>query len=78
MGGPFWLWTPGTAPRAQPFSPTAEGSAVSPRLVAFGTDCANPSTAAEAVLPPESHAINPAKTGISRSLADSQRQRAPR
>jgi hypothetical protein len=73
VGGPFWLLTPGAAPRAQPYSPAAEGFAVSPRLVAFGTDCANPSTAAEAVLPPESHAINPVKTGISRSLADSQR-----
>jgi hypothetical protein len=30
MGGPFWLWTPGTAPRALPYSPAAEGFAVSP------------------------------------------------
>jgi len=45
VGGPFWLWTPGTAPRALPYSSAAEGFAVSPRLVAFGTDCANPSTA---------------------------------
>lgn len=45
VGGPFWLWTPGTAPRALPFSAAAEGFAVSPRLVAFGTHCANPSTA---------------------------------
>jgi hypothetical protein len=45
VGGPFWLWTPGTAPRALPYSPAAEGFAVSSRLVAFGTDCANPSTA---------------------------------
>ena len=43
--GPFWLWTPGTAPRELPSSTAAEGFAVSPRLVAFGTDCANPSTA---------------------------------
>jgi hypothetical protein len=45
VGGPFWLWTPGAAPRMLPSSPAAEGFAVSPRLVAFGTDCANPSTA---------------------------------
>jgi hypothetical protein len=45
VGGPFWLWTPGTAPRALPYSAAAEGFAVSSRLVAFGTDCANPSTA---------------------------------
>jgi len=43
--GPFWLWTPGAAPRALPSSSAAEGFAVSARLVAFGTDCANPSTA---------------------------------
>jgi hypothetical protein len=45
VGGPFWLWTPGTAPRALPYSLAAEGFAVSPRLVAFGTDCASLSTA---------------------------------
>src|SRR5579862_3340812 len=45
VGGPFWLWTPGTAPRTLPSSSAAEGFAVSPRLVAFGTACANPSTA---------------------------------
>ncbi len=45
VSGPFWLWTPGTAPRELPSSRAAEGFAVSPRLVAFGTDCANPSTA---------------------------------
>jgi hypothetical protein len=45
VGGPFWLWTPGTAPRALPSSSAAEGFAVSPRLVAYGTGCANPSTA---------------------------------
>ena len=45
VGGPFWLWTPGTAARALPSSSAAEGFAVSPRLVAFGTGCANPSTA---------------------------------
>jgi hypothetical protein len=45
VGGPFWLWTPGTARRALPYSSSAEGFAVSPRLVAYGTDCANPSTA---------------------------------
>lgn len=44
VGGPFWLWTPGTAPTALPHSPSAEGFAVSPRLVAYGSDCANPST----------------------------------
>lgn len=43
--GPFWRWTPGTAPRALPHSPSAEGFAVSRRLVAYGTDCANSSTA---------------------------------
>ena len=45
VSGPFWLWTPGAAPRALPYSRGAEGFAISPRLVAFGTDCANPSTA---------------------------------
>jgi len=45
VGGPFWLWTPGTAPRALAFSRAAEGFSVSPRLVAFGTRCANSSTA---------------------------------
>ena len=45
VGGPFWLWAPGTAPRALPYSLAAEGFAVSPRLVAFGTDCASLSTA---------------------------------
>jgi len=45
VSGPFWLWTPGAAPRVLPHSRGAEGFAVSPRLVAFGTDCANPSTA---------------------------------
>jgi len=45
VGGPFWLWTPGTAPRALPYSLAAEGFAVSPGLVAFGTDCASLSTA---------------------------------
>jgi hypothetical protein len=45
VGGPFWLWTPGTAPRELPSSSAAEGFAVTPRLVAFGTDCANLSTA---------------------------------
>ena len=43
--GPFWLWTPGTAPKALPYSSSAEGFAVSPRLVAYGSNCANPSTA---------------------------------
>lgn len=42
--GPFWLWTPGAAPRALPYSSSAEGFAVSPRLVAYGSSCANPST----------------------------------
>jgi hypothetical protein len=45
VSGPFWLWTPGAAPRALPHSQGAEGFAVTPRLVAFGTACANPSTA---------------------------------
>jgi hypothetical protein len=45
VGGPYWLWAPGNEPRALPSSPSAEGFAVSPRLVAFGTQCANPSTA---------------------------------
>jgi hypothetical protein len=45
VGGPFWLWTPGAALRALPYSRSAEGFAVSARLVAFGTACANPSTA---------------------------------
>ena len=45
VGGPFWLWTPGTAPKALPDSRSAEGFAVSPRLVAYGSGCANPSTA---------------------------------
>jgi hypothetical protein len=43
--GPYWLWTPGTAPRRLPYSSSAEGFAVSPRLVAYGSDCANPGTA---------------------------------
>lgn len=42
MGGPFWLWTPGSAPEALPYSRAAGGFAISPRLVAFGADCANP------------------------------------
>jgi hypothetical protein len=45
VSGPFWLWAPGAALRALPFSRGAEGFATSPRLVAFGADCANPSTA---------------------------------
>jgi hypothetical protein len=45
VGGPFWLWTPGTTPKALPYSSSAEGFAVSPRLVAYGSNCANPSTA---------------------------------
>ena len=45
VSGPYWLWSPGAAPRALPHSRGAEGFAVSPRMVAFGTDCANPSTA---------------------------------
>src|ERR1700678_1517857 len=43
--GPFWLWTPGTAPKALPYSSSAEGFAVVPRLVAYGGNCTNPSTA---------------------------------
>jgi hypothetical protein len=42
VNGPFWLWTPGTAPRALPHSSSAEGFDVTPRLVAYGSDCANP------------------------------------
>ena len=45
VGGPFWLWTPGTAPRPLPYSSSAEGFDVTPRLVAYGSDCANPATA---------------------------------
>jgi hypothetical protein len=45
VSGPFWLWTPGTVPKALPDSSSAEGFAVSPRLVAYGGNCANPSTA---------------------------------
>jgi hypothetical protein len=45
VSGPFWLWTPGTAPKALPYSSSAEGFAVSPRLVAYGSNCANTSTA---------------------------------
>lgn len=45
VGGPFWLWTPGAVPKAVPHSSSAEGFDVNPRLVAFGTDCANRSTA---------------------------------
>jgi hypothetical protein len=45
VAGPFWLWTPGTAPRALPYSSSAEGFAVSPGLVAYGSNCANQSTA---------------------------------
>jgi hypothetical protein len=45
VGGPFWLWTPGAAPTELPYSSSAEGFAVSPRLVAYGSNCASPSTA---------------------------------
>jgi hypothetical protein len=45
VGGPFRLWTPGTTPTALPYSSSAEGFAVSPRLVAYGSKCANKSTA---------------------------------
>jgi hypothetical protein len=45
VGGPFWLWAPGTAPKSLPYSSSAEGFAVSSRLVAYGSNCANPSTA---------------------------------
>jgi hypothetical protein len=45
LGGPFWLWTPGAAPAELPDSAAAEGFGISPRLVAYGTSCANPSTA---------------------------------
>jgi hypothetical protein len=44
VGGPFWLWTPGIAPGPLPDSTAAEGFAVSARLVAYGSHCANPST----------------------------------
>ena len=43
--GPYWLWTPGSAPEPLPYSSSAEGFAVSPRLVAYGSNCANPGTA---------------------------------
>jgi hypothetical protein len=49
VGGPFWLWTPGTAPRPLPHSSSAEGFDVTHRLVAYGTGCANPSTAQNSV-----------------------------
>ncbi len=49
VGGPFWLWTPGTAPRPLPHSSSAEGFDVTRRLVAYGSDCANPSTARNSV-----------------------------
>ena len=45
VGGPFWLWTPGAAPEELPDSASAEGFAVSPRVVAYGTSCADLSTA---------------------------------
>lgn len=45
VGGPFWLWTPGAVPEELPDSASAEGFDVSPRLVAYGSSCANPSTA---------------------------------
>jgi hypothetical protein len=45
VSGPFWLWTPGTAPKALPYSSSAEGFAVSPGLVAYGSNCADTSTA---------------------------------
>ncbi len=49
VGGPFWLWNPGTAPEPLPHSSSAEGFDVSPRLAAYGTECANPSTAQNSV-----------------------------
>ncbi len=49
VGGPFWLWNPGTAPLPLPHSSSAEGFDVSPRLAAYGTECANPSTARSSV-----------------------------
>ena len=42
--GPLWLWTPGTAPRELPGSSTAEGFAVSQKLIAYGSGCADFST----------------------------------
>jgi hypothetical protein len=38
------LWNPGNAPQALPHSKAAQGFTVSPRLVAYDTGCANPST----------------------------------
>jgi hypothetical protein len=43
-GGPFSLWTPGRAAKKLPYSSSAEGFAVSPRLLAYGTDCASRTT----------------------------------
>jgi hypothetical protein len=45
VSGPFWLWTPGTAPKTLPYSSSAEGFAVSQGLVAYGSNCASRSTA---------------------------------
>ena len=45
MRGPYWLWTPGTAPRRLPCSSAAEGFTVSPRLVAYGSNCVSRGTA---------------------------------
>jgi hypothetical protein len=52
VAGPFWLWTPGTMPKRVPYSSSAEGFDVTRRLVAYGTDCANPSTAQNSVYAP--------------------------
>jgi hypothetical protein len=44
-GGPFSLWTPGRAAKKLPYSSSAEGFAVSPRLLAYGSDCTSRTTA---------------------------------
>jgi hypothetical protein len=43
-GGPFSLWTPGRAAKKLPYSSSAEGFAVSPRLLAYGSDCTSRTT----------------------------------
>lgn len=52
VGGPFWLWTPGSVPERLPYSSSAEGFDVTRRLVAYGTGCANPSTSQNSVYAP--------------------------
>jgi hypothetical protein len=42
----LWLWKPGTAPRRLPYSRLAQGFAVSPRMIAYDTACADEGTSA--------------------------------